>query len=192
MSIEFYDRHADAFFADTVCADMGVPRARFLAHVPARGRILDAGCGSGRDAKAFAKLGYEVEAFDASPEMVRLASSFTGLPIRLMTFEQIHWTARFNGIWASASLLHAPRDHLPRIAQRLEQALTDGGVLYASFKHGETEREKDGRRFTDMTEARLRAEFLPATSLELIEVWVSPDVRPGRSDEVWLNAIMRR
>jgi SAM-dependent methyltransferase len=192
MSTEFYDQHAEAFFADTVRADMSLAQTRFLVHVPASGRILDAGCGSGRDVKAFAALGYEVEAFDASAEMVRLASDFTGLPVRLMTFEQIAWTARFQGIWASASLLHVPRDDLPDVAQRLQQALTDGGVLYASFKHGETEREKDGRRFTDMTEALLRAEFLPATSLELIDIWVSPDVRTGRSDELWLNAIMRR
>jgi 2-polyprenyl-3-methyl-5-hydroxy-6-metoxy-1,4-benzoquinol methylase len=171
---------------------MSVAQARFLAHVPPGGRILDAGCGSGRDAKAFAELGYEVEAFDASSEMVRLASRFTDLPIRLMTFEQITWAARFDGIWASASLLHVPRDSLSAVAQRLQRALTDGGVLYASFKHGDIEREKDGRRFTDMTEALLRAEFLPATSLELIDIWVSPDVRTGRSDELWLNAIMRR
>jgi hypothetical protein len=69
-----YDRNAEAFFRDTVSADMAGLRSRFLTHIPPAGRLLDAGCGSGRDALAFHQAGYEVAAFDGSQEMVRLGA----------------------------------------------------------------------------------------------------------------------
>jgi 2-polyprenyl-3-methyl-5-hydroxy-6-metoxy-1,4-benzoquinol methylase len=192
MSVDFYDQNASTFFAQTAYADMSDGRRRFLSHVPDGGTILDAGCGSGRDAKAFLERGYGVEAFDASAEMVRLASDFTGLSVRHMTFDQMSWSERFDGIWASASLLHVPRVELPGIAQRFQRALKLGGVWYVSFKHGTDEREKDGRRFTDMTESLLQKDLLASTTLEVLDVWVSQDVRPGRADELWLSAILRR
>jgi SAM-dependent methyltransferase len=192
MSVDFYDQNASTFFAQTAYADMSDGRRRFLSHVPDGGTILDAGCGSGRDAKAFLERGYEVEAFDASAEMVRLASDFTGLSVWHMTFDQMNWSDRFDGIWASASLLHVPRAELPGVAQRFQRALKPGGVWYVSFKHGTDEREKDGRRFTDMTEGLLQRDLIARTALEVLDVWVSQDVRPGRANELWLSAILRR
>ena len=192
MSVDYYNQNASAFFAQTAHADMSEGQQRFLKHVPAGGRILDAGCGSGRDAKAFASKGYEVEGFDASAEMVRLASEFTGLRIRHMTFDQMGWSEHFDGVWASASLLHVSRAELPYVAQRFQRALKQGGAWYVSFKHGTEEREKDGRRFTDMTDIILREDLVANTSLEIVDIWVSEDVRPGRADELWLNAVLRR
>src|SRR5829696_576523 len=177
VSTDYYDRNAASFFADTVAADMSAARKRFLAHMPPGGRILDAGCGSGRDARAFSEVGYAVEAFDASPAMVRLASKFTGLPVRCMTFDDMSWAERFDGIWASASLLHVPRADLPRVAEVFRRALKPGGVWYISFKHGTEEREKDGRRFTDMTDQTLQAVLSTIPGLCAIEVWISEDVR---------------
>lgn len=192
MSVDYYNQNASAFFAQTAHADMSEGQQRFLKHMPTGGRILDAGCGSGRDAKAFASKGYEVEAFDASAEMVQLATEFTGLPVRRLTFDQMNWIEHFDGIWASASLLHVPRAELPYVAQRFQRALKQGGAWYVSFKHGTEEREKDGRRFTDMTETMLREDLIASTSLEVIDLWVSQDVRPGRHGELWLSAILRR
>jgi 2-polyprenyl-3-methyl-5-hydroxy-6-metoxy-1,4-benzoquinol methylase len=192
MSVEFYNQNANSFFAQTVAADMSEAQARFLRHVPKGGRILDAGCGSGRDAKAFAEKGYQVEAFDASTEMVRMASGHSGLQVREMTFEQVDWQSRFHGIWASASLLHVPRSDLPRIIVKLRQALKPEGILYLSFKFGTDERTKDGRRFTDMNEEALQSELKQVGSLDLMEIWTSEDVRPGRMGELWLSALARR
>lgn len=192
MSVEFYDQNARSFFSQTVAADMSEAQNRFLHYVPRGGRILDAGCGSGRDAKAFAERGYEVEAFDASAEMVRMSSEHTGLPVQQMTFEQVHWDKHFDGIWASASLLHVPRSDLTHIIAKLRQALKRDGILYLSFKYGTDEREKDGRRFTDMDEEALQTELRQAGDLDLIEIWTSEDVRPGRTGERWLSALSRR
>jgi SAM-dependent methyltransferase len=192
MSADYYNQNASTFFAQTVHADMTESQQRFLRHIPVGGRILDAGCGSGRDAKAFVTKGYEVIAFDGSAEMVRLASEFTGLPIQHMTFDQMAWWEHFDGIWASASLLHVPRAELPNVAGKFQQALKQGAAWYLSFKHGTEEREKDGRRFTDMDESMLRKDIVASTSMEIVDLWVSEDVRPGRHGELWLNAVLRR
>jgi SAM-dependent methyltransferase len=192
MSVRFYDDNSEQFFAQTVDADMTEARKRFLRYIQPGGRILDAGCGSGRDTKAFAALGYRVEAFDGSAEMVRMASRHTGQPVRQLTFQQMCWTHEFDGIWASASLLHVPRDELREIFVKLRQALKRGAVLYVSFKHGAAQREKDGRHFTDMTEDTLRYAFERLPELHCIDVWVSEDVRSNRSGEFWVNALVRR
>jgi 2-polyprenyl-3-methyl-5-hydroxy-6-metoxy-1,4-benzoquinol methylase len=190
-SIDYYDSHAEAFFSNTVSADMAATRARFCRHLPPGGRILDAGCGSGRDAAAFAAQGFEVTAFDASSEMVKLASAYLGSPVLQMRFEDVCWKHEFDGIWACASLLHVANDELPSVLCKLADALRPGGVLYGSFKHGTGEVERDGRRFTNHTEASLAASMQGAPALSSIEVWESIDVRPGRN-EAWLNFIYTR
>jgi 2-polyprenyl-3-methyl-5-hydroxy-6-metoxy-1,4-benzoquinol methylase len=190
-SVEYYDENASAFFADTVGADMGAQHARFLRHVRPGGRILDAGCGSGRDALAFAGAGFEVTAIDASAEMAKLASRHIGLLVRQMTFADIRWKGAFDGIWASASLLHIRRAELPETIWRLVTALRPEGVLFASFKEGLTEREHRGRHFTDMAIEGLGA-LLRDGGLTVVDEWVSGDVRPGRAEERWVSAIGRR
>lgn len=187
-SVRYYDENAEAFFADTVGADMAALHQRFLQHVRPAGRILDAGCGSGRDALAFADAGFEVTAIDASAEMVRLASAHTRLDVQQMTFEEVPWLGVFDGVWASASLLHVPGSELPATLQRLVGSLRPRGVLFASFKEGEGEREHNGRRFADLTLERL-GELLQEAGLVLLDSWASGDVRPGRSEERWVSAI---
>ena len=88
-TISYYDQNAQQFFRETVELDMSELYVRFLAHVPKGGRILDAGCGSGRDTVYFLRHGFEVEAFDASAEMCRMASRLTEQTVLQKTFEQI-------------------------------------------------------------------------------------------------------
>lgn len=191
LSIDYYDTHGQAFFDGSVSADMSPIQTRFLAHVPAGGEILEGGCGSGRDALAFARAGYAVTAFDGSERMVALATEHTGLPVVHLRFEDVAWRDRFNGIWTSASLLHVSRADLPAVLARLAAALKPGGVWMLSFKLGETERLSSGRRFTDMTEPML-ARAVEGAGLDLVELWTDADVRPGRAEEYWVAAIARR
>lgn len=187
MSVGYYDENAQSYFDSTVTADMQELRDRFLQHVRSGGTILDAGCGSGRDAKAFADVGYAVTAFDASAEMVRLARQHTGLPVHHMTFEQMEWQDQFDGIWASACLLHVDRTDLAVTFSRFARALAQEGAWCLSMKQGDTSRELDGRTFTDVTEAEMH-ELLETAGLRVREIWLTADVRPGREDR-WVNAI---
>jgi SAM-dependent methyltransferase len=188
VSVDYYNKNAKTYFAATVDADVQELRSKFLTKLRAGGDILDAGCGSGRDALAFHNAGYHVTAFDASPEMCDLARQYTHLPIVEMMFQELAWRSAFDGIWARASLLHVPRNDLKDVLQRLALALRPHGVLYVSFKHGVGDRVVDGRHFTDMTEAELR-ELLWLVGFNASQFWTSPDVRPGRKNETWLNAL---
>ena len=77
-TLRYYEDHAEEFTANTIDADMKDIRSRFLSHLPAGARILDFGCGTGRDTKAFLDLAYEVAALDGSPSLCRIAGEYTG------------------------------------------------------------------------------------------------------------------
>jgi SAM-dependent methyltransferase len=191
-TLAYYEEQAETFFAETVDVDMAPLYARFLARVTPGGHILDAGCGSGRDALAFRRLGYAVTAFEASPTLARIASEHCGLPVEVRRFQEVDWEDRFDGIWACASLLHVPMAELPEVLRLLGRALKHGGVLYVSFKCGAGEREHGGRRFTDLDEAELVALVETVPALAVIETWVTGDRREGREGERWLNAVVAR
>ena len=189
MTLEFYNQNAESFFNDTIQVDMSELYHPFVQRVKPGGRILDAGCGSGRDAKAFLAMGFQVDAMDASVEMVKLASQFTGLPVKQQTLESITDIECYDGIWACASLLHLPEALLPKVFTQFEAALKPMGVWYMSFKYGFGEREKDGRVFTDLNEEGLQELLKHCPSLSIVEQWVTVDKRPDR-DERWLNVVV--
>lgn len=190
-TIDFYNRNAADFFRETVGVDMSALHDRFLREIPAGGIILDAGCGSGRDAKAFKDRGYRISAFDASSELAALATEYLGQPVLVRTFANLQEVGFYDGIWACASLLHLPSSRVPDALSRLWRALKPGGTLYLSFKEGQGEREKDGRHFTDLDENALRAHLENLAHIERIDCWQTTDQRPGRTN-VWLNALVRR
>jgi SAM-dependent methyltransferase len=165
---------------------------RFLALVPAGGHILDAGCGPGRDALAFLRRGYRVTAIDASAELARLAAALLGQPVEVRRFQDLDYEESFDGIWACASLLHVPRGELDEVFRRLTRALRPGGVWYMSFKWGEAEEVRGGRRFTDFTEGSLRKLLAGHPQLALVETWQTQDVRAQERAQVWVNAIVQR
>jgi SAM-dependent methyltransferase len=191
-NIVYYETQADRFFAETVHVDMAPLRARFLAYVGSRANILDAGCGSGRDARAFRAAGYAVTALEPSQRLAALAEIHCGLRVERVRFQEIAWSERFDGIWACASLLHLPEAELPGVMQRLRSALKLRGILYASFKYGSGEREHHGRRFTDLDEPGLAALLGEVPGLGEVETWITGDLRPGREAERWLNTLLRR
>lgn len=108
-----------------------------------------------------------------------------------MSFVDIDVQQRYDGIWCCASLLHVPASDLHEVMQKLTHALKPGGVCYVSFKYGDGEREKDGRRFTDMNERSFTALLKNISAIEAVEQWLTQDKRPDR-DETWLNAVLCR
>ena len=191
-TVSFYNRNAARYSADTAGIDLSALHERFLALVPAGGFILDAGCGSGRDSLAFLKRGYRVRAFDAAPEMARLAAVHIGQPVQVQRFDELEERAAYDGIWACASLLHLPEAELPSALQRLWAALKPDGVMYLSLKHGDGERiDTKGRHFTDTTEDRLRGWLAALQETGVVDCWLTHDER-ANSTEIWINALVRR
>lgn len=190
-TLDYYNANASQFCADTVDIDMSALRAKFLSLLPDGSLILDAGCGSGRDSKAFLAQGYRVSAFDASPELARLATEVTGQPVATRTFAQVDEVACYDGIWACASLLHLQESDIPHALKQLWIALKPEGVLYVSFKLGDGERTHNGRHFTDATQPRLETWLAGLTDIESVSYWTTQDQRPNRPEE-WLNALVYR
>lgn len=188
-SADYYDTHSEQFYRDTVGVNMTPLYARFLQHVPVGKPILDAGCGSGRDALAFKELGYPVSAFDASEAMAIKASELLGQAVAVQMFEQFKETPHYGGIWACASLLHLPEAKLPEAFSRLWEALLSGGVLYCSFKYGYGERVKDERVFTDASEQRAQRWTQHLIGCVGQESWLTEDQRPGRVEQ-WFNFLL--
>ena len=193
---DYYNLNAASFIETTRDVDMSEARGRFLASVPSRdgrpARILDAGSGSGRDARAFRLLGHDIEAFDASPTVVAATQAYAAVPTRLLRFEEFAWDHPFEGIWACASLLHVGQADLPGVIDRLAAYLIAGGALYLSFKRGTGERLKDRRRFTDMTAERLAALLDRCGHFGQPDIWQSRDCRPDRASEMWVNSVVKK
>ena len=151
-TVGYYNDRAEQFFSSTLRVDMSSIYERFLDGLAPGARILDAGCGSGRDARAFADLGYCVSAFDASVELAKRASEHCGFAVDVRRFEDVNEVAQFDAIWCCASLLHVPLQDMRMVLSKLWTALKAGGRIYVSYKHGSGERLHDGRRFTDADE----------------------------------------
>jgi 2-polyprenyl-3-methyl-5-hydroxy-6-metoxy-1,4-benzoquinol methylase len=190
MTTDYYEQNAQNFFDGTVEVDMSVLYNRFLPLVPGGGSILDAGCGSGRDALFFKNKGYNVTAFDASETLCKLASELLSQTVVCMRFSEIKRQGEFDAVWACASLLHVPRAELSDSISALIGSLKPDGVMYCSFKLGDEEREHDGRFFTDMTEEIFRSLMSDISPEAEVETWITEDQRPDRN-ESWLNALVK-
>ena len=109
-----------------------------------------------------------------------------------MFFQELSAVSEYDGIWACSSILHLSRDELSEVMQKMVMALKANGIIYTSFKYGTFEGERNGRYFTDMTE-RTFADFMQnRKDIQIEEEWVTSDARPGRSEEKWLNLILRK
>ena len=192
FNINYYDNHAASFAEDTCTVDFSDIRDRFARKLTSGADILDFGCGSGRDTKAFLQQGFRVTAVDGSEKLCKIASEYTGIPVRKMLFQELDETERYDGIWACASILHVPGESLPDILERMKKALKASGIIYTSFKYGTFEGERAGRYFTDLTEESFAALLQRIEGLITEEMWISTDVRPGREDQKWLNIILRK
>lgn len=190
-TLNYYNQHAQTFSDSTLNVDMSALYAEFLPLITKHGHILDAGCGSARDAMYFKQQGFTVSAFDASENIAKLASNYLQQTVEIKAFQQLNCTKMYDGIWCCASLLHVPKAELPQVFLKLQNALKPNGVLYVSFKYGTQERVHNGREFTDLNEDGLTALITHHTELKILKQWQTVDQRPERESEVWLNALIK-
>ena len=193
-TIDYYNEHAQIFSEYTKEIDFTMIQDRFLAKLPPNALILDFGCGSGRDTKYFLEKGYSVEAIDGSKELCRIASEYTGITVQHMYFEMLSDLEKYDGIWACSSILHLSKESLADVMRKMVAALKLDGIIYTSFKYGDYEGVRNGRYFTDFTEDSFK-DFLgklECTEVVIEEEWITSDARPGRSEEKWLNIILRK
>ena len=191
-TIDYYNLNAENFIESTQNVDMYLAQDRFLRLLDENASILDFGCGSGRDTRYFLDKGYQVTATDGSAELCRRASVFTGIEVKEMMFEELDEIDTYDGIWACSSILHLPKIELLPVICKMCMALKDSGVIYTSFKYSDFEGVRNGRYFTDFTEDSFKEFIAKIPELTIEDYWITDDVRAGRSDEKWLNLILRK
>lgn len=190
-SIAYYEKNATKFFCETIHIDMRHIYEEFFEHLTGD-RVLDAGCGSGRDTKYFKEAGLRVTAFDASPSLARLATHYSGVPVEVMHFSDLSVVDPYDGIWACASLLHLSDQDLKIALQRLWNALKPGGIIYMSFKHGKESSIVNGRFFNNQTSDSIKKIFDESISdIDAGGYWVTKDAREDNPQD-WLNVILRK
>ena len=143
----------------------------FLAALPPRGEILELGTGGGQDAAHMLSRGFAVTPTDASPELAAAAETLLGRPVIIMAFNQLEAAEAYDGVWASAALLHAPASELTDDIARIHRALRPGGHLVASFKAGSGEgRDGLGRYYNYPSPETLLAHFQAAADWATLDL----------------------
>ena len=168
-TLAFYDREADPYarHEEGPSPHLGA----FLDRLAPQARILELGCGAGRDTAAMLARGFDVDATDGSPAMTLEAEARLGRPVRRMLFEQLEAVEAYDGVWANACLLHVPEDELAGVLRRVHRALKPGGAFHASYKSGDGGgRDGLGRYYNFPTEARLLAAYAQAGAWRSLEV----------------------
>jgi SAM-dependent methyltransferase len=190
-TLQFYRRNAESY-----AAWAKAPSTRliaFLGLLPPSGSILELGCGAGNHAAEMLARGFTLRATDGSPEMAEVATRRLNHPVETMRFEELDDHDAFDGVWASACLLHVPMDELAGILARIHRALKAGGAFYASFKTGEGDgRDSLGRYYNYPSADWLSATYAAAGPWRMI----SSDSSEIKSfDDVpatMLHLVMRR
>lgn len=159
QTFDFYQEHADEWVAALPFAHSPQLDA-FLDLLVPGARILELGCGDGRDAGRMIERGFAVDPSDGSPEMARRAAERLGRAVPVMRFDELAVADQYDAAWCHTSLLHVPEAALPAVLSRVHRALKPGGRHWASYKGGAGEgRDDHGRFYSYIPLARLDAAY---------------------------------
>ena len=161
----------------------------FLSYLNKESKILDLGCGTGRDSKYFKELGYNVESIDGSLEMCKLASNLLKQEVRQINFLDIDYCDVFDGVFACASLLHLSNEDLLIVLKKISNALKENGILYTCFKYGDSTRVDEGRFYNDMNEEKFINILNNVEDLKILKTWVTEQYK---TDTKFINYIIRK
>lgn len=190
-TIDYYNRNANQYFGDTVSVDFAELRENFAKYLPECATIMDMGCGSGRDVKAFQNMGYNAVGLDASKELASQGREKLGVEIVVGDISE--WIAKepFDGIWCCASILHLTKAEEESFFKKLRHNLKPGGIIFISVKEGiETGPDEKGRYMRNHNEEELIRD-LHSAGCTIISVDRTED-KLGRGEFRWLNVIARK
>ena len=194
ITLDHYNQHADSFWEGTRDHDVTQNRVALLKNVRGKGpfRILDLGCGPGRDLKAFKDLGHKVIGLDGAERFVEIARGLSGCEVWHQDFLRLKLPEEFfDGIFANASLFHIPSQELPRVLKELWQTLKSQGVLFSSNPRGDNQEGWDGKRYGAYYDLEQWRKFMIAAGFTEITHYYRPPGAP-RAEQPWLASLWRK
>lgn len=184
-TLDWYEREASRYVVQ-----MAKPALQTLSHgfllpfldrLPSGAKVLELGCGGGRDTLAMLERGFRVTPTDGSPAMAREAEALTGQPVQVLRFSELAADAAYDAVWAHASIHHQPFAGLGDVLARIHRALRPGGVFFANYKLGTgDDRDALGRLYSFPPRADLLALYHKG-SWDMVEI---RDYRAGGADGV--------
>ena len=193
-TLAHYDAHADAFWLGTRDHDVSQNYSAFLGAIESTPpfRILDLGCGPGRDTAYFHSLGHDVVGLDGAASFVEMARRLTGCDVLHQDFLALSLGARrFDGIFANASLFHVPTSELRRVLGELREALAPRGVLFSSNPRGADTEGFSGERFGAYHTLETWRAHVTAAGYRELEHYYRPAGKP-RNEQPWLATVLRK
>ena len=193
-TLDHYERNADDFWEGTRDHDVSQNVDALLEALEGDGphRILDLGCGPGRDLAALRARGHDPTGLDGSARFVAMAQAHTGVPVWHQDFLELELPdAHFDGVFANASLFHVPTQELPRVLGELFACLVPGGVLFASNPRGRNEEGWNGERYGAFHDFEAWSSVVRAAGFAPVRHYYRPQgVR--REEQPWLATVWRR
>ncbi len=193
-TLNHYDQRAEIFWRDTRDHDVSQNIEALLQSLSGSPplRILDFGCGPGRDLKVFKELGHEAIGIDGSARFAEMARSFSGCEVWHQDFLNLDLPAEhFDGIFANASLFHLPSQGLPRVLRQLFTTLKPDGVLFSSNPRGENEEGWSGERYGCYYDWPRWKELITNAGFVEVRHYYRPPGLP-REQQPWLASLWRK
>ena len=193
-TLAHYDSRAEDFWQGTREHDVGQNMAALLKRIEGAPpfTILDFGCGPGRDLKAFTDQGHVAVGLEGSARFAAMARAHSGCEVLEQDFLRLDLpAARFDGVFANASLFHVPGRELPRVLRELRVSLKPGGVLFSSNPHGANEEGWNRGRYGAYHDLETWRGYLDAAGFAELEHYYRPAGLP-RAEQPWLASVWRR
>ena len=193
-TLEHYDQRAEDFWQGTRDHDVRQNMSALLNHIEGAPpfAILDFGCGPGRDLKAFKDLGHEAVGLEGSSRFAAMARAYSGCEVLEQDFLALELpVARFDGVFANASLFHVPGRELPRVLGELRASLKPRGVLFSSNPRGANEEGWNKGRYGAYHDLEAWRGYLAAAGFDELEHYYRPPGLP-REQQPWLASVWRR